>query len=78
MRDNRKESHERLIHIQKAISEIEAYSKNATKTLFINDYLLSSGILYQFSVMGEAVIHIEKHLLENISIPGIRSGHSGI
>ncbi len=64
MRDNRKESFERLIHIQKAISEIEIFTHNSNLVDFLNDSFLSSAVLFQFSVIGEAVIHVEISILD--------------
>jgi len=55
MKDSRKESYERLIHIQKAINKIGTFTNNVSKNDFLNDHLLSSAILFQFSVIGEAV-----------------------
>ena len=72
MKDSRKESYERLIHIQKAILEIESFTHNVSKNDFLNDKLLSSGVLFQFSVIGEAVIHVETSLLEKYEYPWYR------
>ena len=72
MKDSGKESYERLIHIQKAILEIESFTHNVSKNDFLNDKLLSSGVLFQFSVIGEAVIHIETSLLEKYGYPWYR------
>ena len=72
MKDSRKSSYERLIHIQKAILEIESFTRNVTKDDFLNDQLLSSAVLFQFSVIGEAVIHIETSLLGKYKYPWYR------
>ena len=69
MKDSRKESYERLTHIQKAIVEIELFTSNVSKDDFLNDRLLSSGSLFQFGVIGEAVIHVETILLEKYEYP---------
>ena len=69
MKDNRKESYERLIHIQKAVSEIETFTGNISKKDFLLDHLLSSAVLFQFSVIGEAVIHVETYLLDKYKYP---------
>lgn len=69
MKDSRKVNHERLIHIQKAILEIELYTHNVSINDFIKDQLLSSAVLFQFSVIGEAVIHVETFLLEKYEYP---------
>lgn len=72
MKDSRKENYERLIHIQKAILEIESFIHNVSKNNFINDKLLSSGVLFQFSVIGEAVSHVETSLLDKYEYPWYR------
>ena len=72
MKDSRKENYERLIHIQKAILEIESFTHNVSKNDFLNDKLRSSAALFQFSVIGEAVIHVETSLLEKYEYPWYR------
>lgn len=72
MKDSRKESYERLIHIQKAIFEVESFTNNVSKNDFLNDQLRSSAVLFQFSVIGEAVIHVETSLLEKYEYPWYR------
>ena len=64
MKDNKRESYERLTHIQKAVNEIETFTTNVNKNDFLNDQILSSAVLFQFSVIGEAVIHVETLLLD--------------
>jgi uncharacterized protein with HEPN domain len=64
MRDRKRDSYERLIHISKAIMDIEAFTIGKNKLDFLNDNLLSSAVLFQFSVMGEAVIFIDQVLLD--------------
>ena len=72
MKDSRKESYERLIHIQKAILEIESFTNTVSKNNFLNDLLLSSAVLFQFSVIGDAVIHVETSLLKKYKYPWYR------
>jgi len=69
MRDNKRDSYERLFHISKAIIEIEAFTVKKKKLDFLNDNLLSSAVLFQFSVIGEAIIFIEKTLLDKYQYP---------
>ncbi len=69
MKDNKKDSYERLNHIQKAISEIETFTHNIKKNEFIKNPLLTSAVLFQFSVVGEAVVHIDNHFLEKYEYP---------
>lgn len=69
MRDNKKDSYERLIHISKAIIDIEAFTVTKKRIDFLNDNLLSSAVLFQFSVIGEAIIFIDQSLLEEYQYP---------
>lgn len=69
MKDYRKDSYERLIHIQKAINEIETFTFKVSKNDFLNDNFLSSAVLFQFSVIGEAIIHIETLILDKYEYP---------
>ena len=57
------------MHIQKAINEIEAFTSNVSKKDFLANHLLSSAVLFQFSVIGEAIIHIETDLLDKYKYP---------
>ena len=69
MKDYRKDSFERLIHIQKAINDIGTFTFKVSKNDFSNDNFLSSAVLFQFSVIGEAVIHIETLILDKYEYP---------
>ena len=69
MKDSRKESFERLVHIQKAIAEIETFTQTTSLVDFLNDSFLSSAVLYQFSVVGEAIIHVDISILDRYNYP---------
>ena len=69
MKDSRKESFERLTHIQKAVNEIETFTRKASKNDFLDNHLLTSAVLFQFSVIGEAVIYINSELLDKYEYP---------
>ena len=69
MKDQRIESHERLIHIKDAIHKIETFIHDTKKETFLDDPLLASAVLFQFSVIGEAVNHIGVDLLSNYNYP---------
>jgi len=68
MKDKSLYNHFRLIQIRKAIIEIESFVSGINKDEFLSDSMISSAVLFQFTVIGEAVVHIEKELLE-ISYP---------
>jgi uncharacterized protein with HEPN domain len=72
MKDREEGNQERLIHMQKTMGEIEDFTRNVKQHDFINDAILSSAVLFQFSVIGEAVVHIESSLLEKYKYPWYR------
>jgi uncharacterized protein with HEPN domain len=69
MKDKRKESFERLNHLLTAIHDIEIFTQNVSKNEFLKDRILSSAILFQFSVIGEAIIHLESSILDKYEYP---------
>lgn len=69
MKDKARDSLDRLFHIQKAISEIERFTTGCTERKFENDEMLASAVLFQISVIGEAIIHIDQSLLEKYDYP---------
>lgn len=69
MKDKRQDSFERLKHIEKAISVIENLTKTQTKQKFTANEMLNSAILFQFSVIGEAIIHVEQDILNKYNYP---------
>ena len=69
MKDSRKVSYERLTHIKKAISDINTFTLKISKNDFLNDKIISSAVLFQFSVIGEAVIYVETSLLDKYEYP---------
>lgn len=64
-----KDSFDRLTHILNAINAIETFTSKVNASDFAEDKVLSSAILFQFSVIGEAVIHIETSILEQYDYP---------
>ena len=69
MKNKRIDSYERLFHIQESIHMIEAFIREINKEAFLNDRLVASAVLFQFSVIGEAVVHIEENLLSKYEYP---------
>ncbi len=59
MKDSLNKSFVRLLHIKNAISEIEKFVAKKERIEFLSNDILSSAILFQFSVIGEAIIHVE-------------------
>jgi uncharacterized protein with HEPN domain len=55
---------ERLKHIGEAVDLILLFTKERDEASFLNDPMLSSSVLYQFIIIGEAVRTIDPELLE--------------
>lgn len=68
-RNERLESQVRLEHILKSISDIERYVYNKTSEIFCEDSLLNNAVLFQFSIVGEAIIHVEREILNQYAYP---------
>jgi uncharacterized protein with HEPN domain len=69
MKDKGAKSYERLLHIHRAIEQIEAFIRDVDEQTFLADPIISSAVLFQFSVIGEAVIHIDERLLAKYDYP---------
>ena len=69
MKDRASDSHDRLLHIQKAICDIERFTSGCSESVFIGVEMLASAVLFQFSVIGEAIIHVDPELLEKYDYP---------
>lgn len=69
MKDLHLESHKRLQHILQAILTIEEYVKESDSIGFINTPLLHDAVLFQFTIIGEAINHIESEKLERYAYP---------
>jgi uncharacterized protein with HEPN domain len=63
------ESRRRLEHILHSILLIEKYTAGQTKDSFVDDDLLHNAVLYQFSVIGEAIIHVDERILKEQNYP---------
>ena len=50
---------ERLLHIEEAIGKIKLYTANLTFSEFLNDPQCNEAVLFQLSVIGEAIAHVE-------------------
>ena len=64
MRNNHQESQRRLQHIINAIDTIESYTKNENEVSFCENEILNNAVLFQFTVIGEAIAHVENETLE--------------
>lgn len=69
MKDPHLESQKRLQHILQAILTIEEYVKESDSIHFIETPLLHDAVLFQFTVIGEAINHVEIEKLERYAYP---------
>ena len=69
MRDSRITGKERLEHILKAIADIETIIKGASKESYLNDLVLIYATLFQFAIIGEAIIYVDDDVLAKYDYP---------
>lgn len=60
---------ERLEHISEAVGLIREFCKGKEESDFLDDPMLSSSVLYQFLVIGEAIRYIDPELLGKYPYP---------
>lgn len=68
-KDEQVESLKRLQHILDAIDEIQKYTLDESLSSFSQTGLIHDAVLYQFSVIGEAIICVEKEKLDKYDYP---------
>lgn len=59
----------RLNHILDSISAIEKYTKDINCNEFVSDSVVRDAVLYNFSVIGEAIAFVDKSVLEMSDYP---------
>ncbi len=69
MKDKRLDNQFRLVQIRKAINEIGSFVSGINLDDFVSDSMISSAVLFQFTVIGEALTHIDKYLLNKYNYP---------
>ena len=69
MRDPHEESHQRLLHIEKAIEDKPEFVNGENIETFCNTPLLNNAVLMQFVIIGEAIVHVENELLLKYDYP---------
>lgn len=68
-KDDHVESFKRLQHIVEAIAEIQKYVQVESLTSFCQSGIIHNAVMYQFSVIGEAIIHVEDEKLDKYDYP---------
>jgi uncharacterized protein with HEPN domain len=69
MKDKRLKNYERFAHILQAIHDIEVFIHDIDSESFLKDRLVASAVLFQFSVIGEGINHVEGELLSKYEYP---------
>lgn len=69
MRNHRLDNFQRLQHISKAIDDIYKYASNETLNTFCETDLIHDAVLFQFSIIGEAVNFVEPEILLKYNYP---------
>jgi uncharacterized protein with HEPN domain len=64
MRDQHLDNHQRLQHISKAIEDIFKYVSNETLNTFCEKDIIHDAVLFQFSIIGEAINFVDPEILE--------------
>jgi uncharacterized protein with HEPN domain len=55
---------ERLEHIRSAILRIKSFVKDKSLNGFMSDVLMQGAVLHQFIIIGEAIRHVDKTILD--------------
>jgi len=58
------ENKNKLEHIKQAIESIEYYVSNQNENSFCSNNLVHDAVLFQFTVIGEAINHVDKDILD--------------
>jgi uncharacterized protein with HEPN domain len=69
MRDNRHDSFTRLLHISKAIDDIRKYVADESVASFIENNKTHDAVLFQFTIIGEAINFVSPDILEKYGYP---------
>ena len=69
MEKNKIISQQWLEHILDAIEKIENYCESINLHKFLKDEMLHDAVLYQFMIIGEAIINVDNDILSNYKYP---------
>jgi uncharacterized protein with HEPN domain len=59
----------RLEHIQQSIGRIREHTVSLTEKDFLKNALVQDAVLYQFSIIGEAIIYFDDEILLQYDYP---------
>lgn len=69
MKNQKITNRERLSHILDSIITVENFIEDYSKTSFLNDRKTIDATLFQFAVIGEAIIHVDEEILDKYEFP---------
>lgn len=69
MRNTHLDNLKRLQHVSKAIEDINKYVSNETADTFCEKDLIHNAVLFQFSIIGEAINFVSSDLLDQYDYP---------
>jgi len=69
MKNQKITNRDRLSHILDSITIIENFIAEYTKSSFLEDRKTIDATLFQFAVIGEAIVHVDEEILDNYEFP---------
>jgi uncharacterized protein with HEPN domain len=69
MKNQSRRNIERLRHILDAINQINEFTEALSELEFIKNALINNAVLYQFTIIGEAIVHVDDKILEKYDYP---------
>jgi uncharacterized protein with HEPN domain len=69
MKETHLDSYERLQHIANAIDRINKYVMTHNSITFVETDLIHDAVLFQFSIIGEAINFVEPEILNKYEYP---------
>ena len=69
MRNKTLTSKERLIHISTSVEKINTYTQELSFDQFVADQMAHEACMYQFMIIGEAIIHVDDSYLNKYDYP---------
>jgi uncharacterized protein with HEPN domain len=69
MKDQKITNRDRLRHILDSITTIENFIAEYSKSSFLKDRKTIDATLFQFAVIGEAIIHVDECILDKYDFP---------
>jgi len=69
MKNQKISNRDRLSHILDSITTIENFITEYSKSSFLEDRKTIDATLFQFAVIGEAIIHVDENILDKYDFP---------